>query len=576
MATLTVSSITSTGCVLTLSDLSVYPSWAHGDRTCYWYIGTNSYVGSGTPYTTTTIKQTSSSSTLVIGTLEPGTTYYVICKVYGDNNDDGSNELLATIPSSPIEFTTIVDSYSVTCYFNDSHIQTTRINGVAYSYNDSYYFNASQTGSVTFQAVPKSGSKFLYWQCTIGGVQRIIYENPFIYPDDLGETAQDISLRAVGEDGSSSTTWTTQDAIKSNVGTTGFNIILSAYELYRCAIVFNSTGTVTLSGSGGRHAIFLTDNSDWSDYDGTPSNNNGIYETSGYDTSTTLEYDVTAGTRYYLWVRYYNPANYGTISVSIISSGSSGGGGESTDLTDKITNQGSAQHSGRMAFYVRIGVNNIYDIIGCSYKIRIYNTSSEAQNSTNLSDDTGAIQIIEGIINEDGLDNVVINYTSNRAEIHNIEVDEYKTYYCRVFIFNDFSHDSVYISRKIVAPDTAPADWDWSDVQPGVAVNTVLYTRWNDFCDRISQWLAYKNMTAYAPIITSYGEATSLQKLMSEAKMTGTDKTLTAKRFNIAKMCIYQMNGGTSIEGFVPVYRGDPVYASYFAALAMDINNIPE
>lgn len=107
--------------------------------------------------------------------------------------------------------------------------------------------------------------------------------------------------------------------------------------------------------------------------------------------------------------------------------------------------------------------------------------------------------------------------------------------------------------------------WAWTDTEREAfnnhgLVTTINYLRWNEFVDRVyslsgNSWL------------TSSVEGATLS--YSATKMTSTDKTLTALRFNSLR---YNINahatGGVNI-----VHTNDEVFGSYFITMEQQVNH---
>ena len=293
--------------------------------------------------------------------------------------------------------------------------------------------------------------------------------------------------------------------------------------------------------AGGEYAIFVDG---WTKAEGTMSSNS---------MSRAIILDEFRTYTIQVWVRNNNTEDSKNVIVTL-EAGSANG--QNINLKNIINAIGAEQYKNRMAFYVVLGFDSVTNVLGCQYKVEVDGVVAKS-----------------GIFNE-GEPDIDVDYDWYEVFIDNIEVSESKQYAVKVTLSNSFSSDSETTSITIKAV-AGPSSWSWSDIESGVAVNTIIYTRWNDFCNRILEWLQYKKMTNYIPLTTSYGSATSLQDLIAEAKMTSSDKILTANRFNITKLCVYQLRGNTTLDKFVPVNPRAPVLASYFTTLASELNNTP-
>ena len=106
---------------------------------------------------------------------------------------------------------------------------------------------------------------------------------------------------------------------------------------------------------------------------------------------------------------------------------------------------------------------------------------------------------------------------------------------------------------------TRPLFWEWSSHELNAfnnhgSLTTLTYSRWNAFLDRIAEFEVYK-----------YGSAQTFFN-----KMTSSDKTLTAARFNQARFAI----GSMYSTGITNKSSGDPVLGSYFITMANSLNSI--
>jgi len=114
-------------------------------------------------------------------------------------------------------------------------------------------------------------------------------------------------------------------------------------------------------------------------------------------------------------------------------------------------------------------------------------------------------------------------------------------------------------SASITTISTRPSNWTWTTAELNAfnnhgSLTTLTYSRWNAFLDRITEFEVYK-----------YGSA-----LTTFDKMTSSDKTLTAARFNQARFAI----GSMYPTGITNKSSGDPVLGSYFITMANSLNSI--
>lgn len=135
---------------------------------------------------------------------------------------------------------------------------------------------------------------------------------------------------------------------------------------------------------------------------------------------------------------------------------------------------------------------------------------------------------------------------------------------------------------------TKPSPWSWTSSNGSAtttqtknaytAITNKGYTTdfsyfvWNDFVDKVQEFLEYDGIANSAIGTAKYGYAssTTYTNLLKNAKMTSSDKEITAKRFNIVKYCIGSMNS----TGISDVVVNDKIYGNYFVTLANKLNAI--
>jgi hypothetical protein len=114
-------------------------------------------------------------------------------------------------------------------------------------------------------------------------------------------------------------------------------------------------------------------------------------------------------------------------------------------------------------------------------------------------------------------------------------------------------------SASITTINTRPSNWTWTTAELNAfnnhgSLTTLTYSRWNAFLDRIMAFEVYK----YGSALTTFN------------KMTSSDKTLTAARFNQARFAI----GSMYSTGITNKSSGDQVLGSYFITMANSLNSI--
>lgn len=132
----------------------------------------------------------------------------------------------------------------------------------------------------------------------------------------------------------------------------------------------------------------------------------------------------------------------------------------------------------------------------------------------------------------------------------------------------------------------APSAFNWTEtelyaLQNRGAVATITYSRWNDLMTYISRMLRYKGMYDVQIGSNDYeiAETTKIINAPIEYAKIGTrDRTLTAKKFNIANYCINKIADNTEITDRVGLTEAgddaDDVLGEYFITFVDRLNNI--
>ena len=133
----------------------------------------------------------------------------------------------------------------------------------------------------------------------------------------------------------------------------------------------------------------------------------------------------------------------------------------------------------------------------------------------------------------------------------------------------------------VVPPVSPIASWNWrgsngsaTAAQTQSAYNAVTgkgatsnfsWRVWNDLCDKVQECLDRAGDSWY----TYHGPNGGYTPTYFAARMTSTDKTLTAARFNAVRGNI----GSHASTGISPVSKGDKVLGSYFITIADALND---
>lgn len=221
-------------------------------------------------------------------------------------------------------------SYAVTVYFNDETIESTDIYTSYFShtgyYDDDYYSTSGLTFSVKFTANPASDCNFTRWVYRLGstsGTVQYSYSNPFTYSGD-----QDIYIRAEGENTDTGTEWTAWQEEQLDISTYEqsrdiYNYSSDAYQLepynvHRYTVVFDYSGYAHFYSISDIDTIgYLSDEYDWNSECSGPLYEIASDDDSGDGSNFDIEYYVTAGVEYNIYVRGYSGEETGAVTLCV-------------------------------------------------------------------------------------------------------------------------------------------------------------------------------------------------------------------------------------------------------------------
>ena len=104
----------------------------------------------------------------------------------------------------------------------------------------------------------------------------------------------------------------------------------------------------------------------------------------------------------------------------------------------------------------------------------------------------------------------------------------------------------------------------YSAITGNGAVSDFSYWVWNDLCAKVKECIDAEGTSWY----TNGGVGGSSSATYSGARMSASNKTLTASRFNAVRGNV----GGRVSTGVLPVSSGDPVYGEDFVAITTALN----
>ena len=456
-------------------------------------------------------------------------------------------------------------SYGITVYFNDEDIDNTYIYTSYFThrgyYGDDYYSTSGLTFSVKFTANPADGCKFTRWVYRLGstsGTVQYSYSNPFTYSGD-----EDIYIRAEGE---STPSWTRYTGSFGTISSLDYvDISLGEYELYRYSVSFEESGTAYFYTEGTQVDVcgYLSTTSGWDSEYGEPSSYLK-YDDDGHGAPNFgIQYEVEAGTTYYVWVRGLSEYASGDVTLYIEPPAA-------PTWTLVIGAFGTISSEASASF--TLGTN----------QMRRYSVSFENSGSANFfamgSEDTwGYLSTTTGFDSTNGMPTSYLaeDGTSgpgdNFAITYNVTAGT--TYY--VWVCESYGESTGTIELYVQPPEKTISitKWSWtasngnasasltqaaySAVVDKTVVTNFSYLVWNDLCDKVKE------------ILDATGDSwDSTYATYANTKMSSSNKTLTATKFNSLRYNI----GSHYSTGISDVYTNDDVLGSYFTKLASCIN----
>lgn len=187
--------------------------------------------------------------------------------------------------------------------------------------------NPGDTRTIRFRCTTTSEATFSQWAYRINNVAYTSTDQT-LYLDNI---SSDVHIHADSA-ASGSGNWTAEyvgtGVYTVSAATSLNNISINARQMRVIRLEFTSAGTATFTGLSGQNIrAYLTDTSSFSPSDGLPTGTILAYDTSE-SSSFSMQYSVTVGTTYYLWIRYTSASASGTASATItLPSGGGGGGG---------------------------------------------------------------------------------------------------------------------------------------------------------------------------------------------------------------------------------------------------------
>lgn len=150
------------------------------------------------------------------------------------------------------------------------------------------------------------------------------------------------------------------------------------------------------------------------------------------------------------------------------------------------------------------------------------------------------------------------------------------------------SYGNDYTYTITVSVSTKPKPWSWTSSNGSATatqtknaytaitnkgyVTDFSYLVWNDFVNKVQEFLKYKGLANMQIGSSKYGysSSTTYTNMLANAKMSSSDKVMTAKRFNIVRYCIGSMNS----TGLTDMAINDKILGTYFVTLTTKLNDI--
>lgn len=470
---------------------------------------------------------------------------------------------------------------SVYLYYDDPGIYMTTLYLVGQDepvlqgwYNGSYDVGYVPTGrTVAVEATPANGYSFDHWEYSIGSYVGAMPYTDYSNVLNLNTSYGDLYIRAVSSSGGgSSGQWSFVDYYDINIssGSSYYNLYMDQYTAYRFRINMPSQGELSVYTSGSVDTIgYFGSSVTFNQATGTPSSYSIMDDDSngGGNFLITTE-SFNPNEFYYVWVRGYDSSNYGWTTVYFDFTPAQGvtidpyylgmvmtttSGVYYVDSEHVIMVQCSFPRSGTVTVYTTGDVDT-YGYFG--------STPDTPEGGWNFSTN----QPLRSSIAKDDNSGDSTNFRFNVTVQANVSYV--------VWIKVGAPYASGYTVLNIVPPENPYLDlWDWgiqnvnasaaltyaaySAVTTHGACSNFNYVVWNDMCDKVNQVLSYIGdtwRTTYAGFVPT--------------KMTASDKTLTAVRFNSLRYNI----GIHYSTGLSEVHQNDPVLGSYFTTLTDCIN----
>ena len=332
----------------------------------------------------------------------------------------------------------------------------------------------------------------------------------------------------------------------------------------RFKLTFANSGTVTFYTQGDSDTYgYLSKVSTLDASTGGPTNPL-VSVDDAEDSNFNFQYDVTAGTTYYLWVRLYSIDTTGTTTVYIEPSAAwkIGVTPEYLNLSSSVSHNYSF---GKAGYVARMKVSFANSGIATFSTTGDSDTYGYLSTVSTLDSSTGAPTSVRASDDDSGIGgNCKFTY----------EVTAGTTYYfwVRLIYIDTTGTTTAHVSPP---PKVKPWDWNASNGKASASVTKAAYTAitkrgattnfsylvWNDLVDKVLEALKAEG--------DSWNTNSSKYLGSDSTKMSPSDKVLTASRFNALRWNI----GRYYSTGITDRSKGQQVLGSYFTTLADALNS---
>ena len=321
--------------------------------------------------------------------------------------------------------------------------------------------------------------------------------------------------------------------------------LLEPYNVHRYTATFAYSGYARFYTESDIDTFgYLSDEYDWNDDYSGPLYDIASDDDSGDDRNFCIEYYVTAGVEYNIYVRGCTGSEQGWCTLYIEP--------PTPSWTHTLTSLGKITSDYSLSAYIDTYTLKIYKMSFATSGVATFSTSSSL-------DTKGYLNTSSSYDTSDGEPSSYLAYDDDAGSGNNFSfsynVEAGTTYYLFVRCYSATSSGTVTVS--ITAPEevTRPNDFSWtySKVQGGTFNLTA--TEWNALATRINEFRAYKGLSNY-----SFNTAYSGNNYM-------------AYMYNQARLAIQGISGyGTYIP---TVSSGDTVTAYAMNILVSELNSIP-